>query len=106
MNTNQLGILLANDKVDVTITTYLYSSDEERWRCTLNKKDDCVDLSIYHQAADIDSAMMGAYEKYSRVVNKGIPEFSGPLLEHKKEEWVPPSPPSDFHHDLDDEIPF
>lgn len=71
---------LADDKVEVYIHQYDFQTT---WTVKLLKDAEGIKLEVLEEGRNLIETIERACAKYQRVTGKGIPEFAGPLLEHK-----------------------
>lgn len=70
-----------------------FSGNKTPWTVRLEKKAEGVMLQAEAEAAHFPEALTTAFNKFFRVIEKGVPELVGPLIEAPK-------------HTADDDIPF
>lgn len=107
MTISEMIARLHQDKVLIKVSNGTWTPSSE-FRCELQKIDDDVMLSSTGKSgATVDDAIRNAYNKFYGIVEKGLPEFSGALIEHQAPELpTTPAPGSPPLYETDDDIPF
>lgn len=85
---------LAADKFEVGIRHYEFSNS--KWTLGIEKAVEGVKVQISLEGDNLDSLIRKAYLKLENVIEQGIPEMAGPLLDYQ-----PPVRP-----EADNDIPF
>lgn len=62
-----------------------YKVEDEPYEVTFERDSDGTELKVKGTGKSIEQAYQTAYAKWTAIVNNGIPQFRGPLLEHKEE---------------------
>lgn len=78
MNNNGINIRITNDTYDDNGT------GGRKWRASLSKSADGIDLNIFHQAEDLDECVDNVHAKWLKATGQGMPEHKLNILEHHK----------------------
>jgi hypothetical protein len=110
MNTEQIMHYFSEEKIGVIIyggPKYVYPAQKgHTYRVQLEKMTDGTELKVDKAGPTFADAVLVAYEAWTSIVNKGIPEFRGQLLEMPTNEELERMAQEDAARPVNPEIPF